>query len=29
VSGSGDINYRGNPEKVDTKTSGSGDISKG
>ena len=29
VSGSGDISYRGNPEKVDTKTSGSGDISKG
>ncbi|SMC56520.1 head GIN domain-containing protein [Cellulophaga tyrosinoxydans] len=29
VSGSGDINYRGNPEKVDTKSSGSGDISKG
>lgn len=29
VSGSGDINYRGNPEKVDTKASGSGDISKG
>ena len=29
VSGSGDIEYRGNPEKVDTKTSGSGDISKG
>lgn len=29
VSGSGDIHYRGNPEKVDTKTSGSGDISKG
>lgn len=29
VSGSGDINYRGNPKKVDTKTSGSGDISKG
>jgi len=28
VSGSGDISYRGNPEKVDTKTSGSGDISK-
>lgn len=28
VSGSGDIRYRGNPEKVDTKTSGSGDISK-
>jgi len=29
VSGSGDIDYRGNPEKVDTKASGSGDISKG
>lgn len=29
VSGSGDISYRGNPEKVDTKTAGSGDISKG
>ncbi len=29
VSGSGDINYRGNPEKVDTKASGSGDISRG
>ncbi len=29
VSGSGDIRYRGNPQKVDTKTSGSGDISKG
>ena len=29
VSGSGDISYRGNPEKVDTKTSGSGDITKG
>lgn len=29
VSGSGDISYRGNPVKVDTKTSGSGDISKG
>ncbi|MGB5275532.1 MAG: head GIN domain-containing protein [Flavobacteriaceae bacterium] len=29
VSGSGDITYRGNPAKVDTKTSGSGDISKG
>lgn len=28
VSGSGDISYRGNPTKVDTKTSGSGDISK-
>ncbi len=29
VSGSGDISYRGNPDKVDTKVSGSGDISKG
>lgn len=29
VSGSGDIYYRGNPKKVDSKTSGSGDISKG
>jgi len=29
VSGSGDISYRGNPKKVDSKTSGSGDISKG
>lgn len=29
VSGSGDISYRGNPEKVDTKASGSGDITKG
>ena len=28
VSGSGDISYRGNPEKIDTKTSGSGDITK-
>lgn len=28
VSGSGDISYKGNPEKLDTKTSGSGDISK-
>ncbi|MFT6994738.1 MAG: hypothetical protein ACJA1P_001476 [Maribacter sp.] len=28
VSGSGDITYRGNPEKLDTKTAGSGDISK-
>jgi hypothetical protein len=28
VSGSGDIHYKGNPEKVDTKTSGSGDITK-
>lgn len=29
VSGSGDISYRGNPTKLDTKTAGSGDISKG
>lgn len=29
VSGSGDISYLGNPEKIDTKTSGSGNISKG
>jgi len=29
VSGSGDIYYKGNPKKVDSKTSGSGDISKG
>jgi len=29
VSGSGDISYKGNPEKIDTKSSGSGDISKG
>ncbi|MEX0288616.1 MAG: head GIN domain-containing protein [Flavobacteriaceae bacterium] len=29
VSGSGDIHYRGNPTKIDTKTSGSGDISRG
>lgn len=29
VSGSGDVSYRGNPKKVDTKTSGSGDISRG
>lgn len=29
VSGSGDISYKGNPGKVDSKTSGSGDISKG
>lgn len=27
VSGSGDIRYKGNPKKIDTKTSGSGDIS--
>ncbi|NNJ89191.1 MAG: DUF2807 domain-containing protein [Eudoraea sp.] len=29
VSGSGDISYRGNPAKIDSKASGSGDISKG
>tara|TARA_R110002051_G_scaffold137593_1_gene210080 strand:+ start:1130 stop:1855 length:726 start_codon:yes stop_codon:yes gene_type:complete len=29
VSGSGDISYKGNPGKVDTKSSGSGDISRG
>ncbi len=29
VSGSGDVHYRGNPKKVDSKTSGSGDITKG
>ncbi len=29
VSGSGDIHYRGNPSKIDSKTSGSGDISRG
>ena len=28
VSGSGDITYKGNPTKVDTKTAGSGDISR-
>ena len=28
VSGSGDIDYRGNPEKIDTKVSGSGDITQ-
>ncbi|MEO9511748.1 MAG: head GIN domain-containing protein [Flavobacteriaceae bacterium] len=28
VSGSGDIHYRGNPDKIKTKTSGSGDITK-
>jgi len=28
VSGSGDIDYKGNPDKVDTKASGSGDITK-
>ncbi|AEM71440.1 hypothetical protein Murru_2402 [Allomuricauda ruestringensis DSM 13258] len=29
VSGSGDIHYRGNPKKIKSKASGSGDISKG
>ncbi|MEZ4811382.1 MAG: head GIN domain-containing protein [Allomuricauda sp.] len=29
VSGSGDISYRGNPQKISSKSSGSGDISKG
>jgi len=29
VTGSGDIRYHGNPKKIDTKTTGSGDISKG
>ena len=29
VSGSGDVHYKGNPEKVDSKTSGSGDVTKG
>jgi hypothetical protein len=29
VSGSGDIRYRGNPAKIDSKVSGSGEISKG
>jgi hypothetical protein len=29
VSGSGDISYRGNPAKIDSKVSGSGEISKG
>ncbi|MBO0340062.1 MAG: head GIN domain-containing protein [Bacteroidota bacterium] len=29
VSGSGDIHYRGNPKKINSKTSGSGDITKG
>ena len=27
VSGSGDITYKGNPKKIDTRSSGSGDIS--
>ena len=29
VSGSGDIYYRGNPGKIDSRTSGSGDVQKG
>ncbi|MCK0162019.1 head GIN domain-containing protein [Allomuricauda sp. F6463D] len=29
VSGSGDIHYRGNPKKISSKASGSGDITKG
>ncbi|TAI48298.1 head GIN domain-containing protein [Flagellimonas allohymeniacidonis] len=29
VSGSGDISYRGNPKKINTKSSGSGDITRG
>ncbi|WP_445384672.1 head GIN domain-containing protein [Robiginitalea sp. IMCC44478] len=29
VSGSGDVHYKGNPEKVDSKTSGSGEVTKG
>lgn len=29
VSGSGDVQYQGNPEKVDSKSSGSGDVTKG
>lgn len=29
VTGSGDISYRGNPKKIDTKSSGSGDITEG
>lgn len=29
VSGSGDITYRGNPKKINSKSSGAGDISKG
>jgi len=29
VSGSGDVHYRGNPGKIDAKTSGSGDVTKG
>ncbi|NNF18253.1 MAG: DUF2807 domain-containing protein, partial [Flavobacteriaceae bacterium] len=28
VSGSGDIRYKGNPKKVDSRKSGSGDITK-
>jgi len=29
VSGSGDIHYRGDPKKIDSKTSGSGDVTEG
>jgi len=29
VSGSGDVEYRGNPKKVDAKSAGSGDITRG
>ncbi|WP_318312488.1 head GIN domain-containing protein [Flagellimonas crocea] len=29
VSGSGDIHYRGNPKKINSKSSGSGDITRG
>ena len=29
VSGSGDIHYKGDPKKIDSKSSGSGDITKG
>jgi hypothetical protein len=29
VSGSGDIHYRGNPETIDSKSAGSGDVKKG
>lgn len=29
VSGSGDIRYRGNPTKIDSKSSGSGEVSRG
>lgn len=28
VSGSGDVHYRGNPDKIDSKVSGSGDVSR-